>query len=90
MFAIGQRSVRKVITGKLYDSEGRRVESIFKETRKAYFDDPINWDKQMENALNISHEEVIYKFDHQDGENADLPMLGAQTKVKDLNLLKLF
>ena len=32
MFAIGQRSVQKVITGKLYDNEGRRVESIFKQT----------------------------------------------------------
>ena len=42
----------------------------------------------MENASNISDEEVIYKFDHQDGENADLPMLGAQTKVKDLKPVK--
>ena len=42
----------------------------------------------MENASNISHEEVIYKFDHQDGENADLPMLGAQTKVRDLKHIK--
>ena len=42
----------------------------------------------MENASNISQEEVIYKFDHQDGENADLPMLGAQTKVKDLKPVK--
>ena len=32
MFVISQRSVKKVITGKLYDSEERRVESIFKET----------------------------------------------------------
>ena len=42
----------------------------------------------MENASNISQEEVIYKFGHQDGENVDLPMLGAQTKVKDLKLVK--
>ena len=77
MFAIGQRSVQKVMMGKLYDSEGRRVESIFKKTQKAYMDDPINWNEEMENASNISHEEVIYEFDHLDGENADLPMLGA-------------
>ena len=88
MFAIGQRSVWKVITGKLYDSEGRRVESIFQQTQKAYVDDPINWDKEMENASNISQEEVIYEFDHQDSENADLPMLGAQTKVRDLKPVK--
>ena len=44
-FAIGQRNSRKVITGKLYDSEGKRVENIFKKTRKAYPDDPIDWDE---------------------------------------------
>ena len=69
MFTIGQ-------TGKLYDSEGRRVKSIFKQTQNACVDDPINWDEEMENALNISQEEVIYEFDHQDSENADLPMWG--------------
>ena len=42
----------------------------------------------MENALTISHEEVIYEFYHQDSENADLPMLGAQTKVRDLKPVK--
>ena len=42
----------------------------------------------MENASNISHEKVIYEFDHQDGDNADLPMLGAQTKVTDLKPVK--
>ena len=42
----------------------------------------------MENASNISHEEVIYKFDHQYSENADLPMLGGQTKVKNLKPVK--
>ena len=30
----------------------------------------------MGNASNISQEEVIYEFDHQDGENVDFPMLG--------------
>ena len=42
----------------------------------------------MENASNISQEEVIYEFHHQDGENADLPMFGAQTKVMDLKPVK--
>ena len=55
MFATGQRSACKVITGKLYDSEGGRVESIFKKTRKAYLDDPINWDEEVANASNRSH-----------------------------------
>ena len=52
MFTTGQRSVQKVITGKLYDSEGRKVENID-------VDDPINWDEEMENASKISQEEVI-------------------------------
>ena len=42
----------------------------------------------MKYASNISQKEVIYKFDHQDGENVNLPMLGAQTKVKDLKPVK--
>ena len=43
MFTLGQRSVQKVITGKLYDKGGgRRVESIFMQTQKGYVDDPIN------------------------------------------------
>ena len=63
-------------------------DSIFKKTPKAYMDDPINWDGEMENVSNISHEEVIYEFDHQNGENVDLPMLGAQTKVNDLKPVK--
>ena len=36
MFTIGQRSVQKVITGKLYDSEGRRVESIVMICKRSY------------------------------------------------------
>ena len=83
-FAIGQRNARKVITGKLYNSEGKRVENIFKKTRKAYPDDPIDCDEEVANASNITQEQVIYEFYHQDGENADLPMVGASTKIRDL------
>ena len=32
-FAIGQRNARKVITNKLYDSKGKKVENIFEKTR---------------------------------------------------------
>ena len=42
----------------------------------------------MENASNVSQDKVIYKFDHQECKNADLPMFGAQTKVKDLKPVK--
>ena len=83
-FAIGQRNARKVITGKLYDSEGKRDENILKKTRKAYPDDPIDWAEEMANVSNITQEKVMYEFYHQDGENADLPMVGASTKIRDL------
>ena len=64
--------------------EGRLVKIIFSKTRKAYIDDLINWDEEVTNAKKVSHEEVIYKFQHQDGQNADLLMCGAQVKVKDI------
>ena len=53
-----------------------------------YLNDPINWDEEVQNVSNISHEEVMYKFDHQDGENADLPMLRAPSKVSVLKPVK--
>ena len=37
---------KKSHTGKLYDSEGKRVKNVFKKMRKAYPDDPIDWDKE--------------------------------------------
>ena len=83
-FAIGQRNARKVVTGKIYDSEEKRVENIFEKTRKAYPDDPIDWGEEVANASHITQEKVIYEFYHQDGENADLPMVGASTKIRDL------
>ena len=38
----------------------------------------------MANTSNITQEQVIYEFYHQDGENADLPMVEASTKIIDL------
>ena len=89
-FAISQRNARKVITGKLYESKGKRVENIFKKTRKAYPDDPIDWDEEVTNASNITQEKVMYEFYHQDGENTDLPMVEASEKIRDLNLFQAF
>ena len=67
-------------------AEGSRI--LIRKTHKAYLNDPINWDEEVQNVSNISHEEVVYEFDHQDGENADLPMLGAPTKVSVLKPVK--
>ena len=66
-FLIGQRNARKVATGKLYDTEGIWVKNIFKETRRAYPDDPIDLDAELANASNITEEELIYKFYHKEG-----------------------
>ena len=82
-FPIGQQNARKVVTGKLYDTEGIRVENIYKETRRAYPDNPIDWDAELANASNITEEEVIYKFYHKEGENANLPMVGKLIKIRD-------
>ena len=52
--------------------------------RKAYPDDPIDWDEEVANAFNTTQEKVIYEFYHQDGENTDFPMVMAPTKIRDL------
>ena len=64
--------------------KGKELKTFFKKTRKAYPDDLIDWDEEVANASNITQEQVIYEFYHQDGENTDLPMVGASTKIRDL------
>ena len=84
-FAVDQRNARKVVTGTLYNSKGKRVKNIFEKTIKAFPDDPIDWDEKVANASNITQEKVMYyDFYHQDGENVDLPMVGASIKIRDL------
>ena len=87
-FRIGQRNARKVATGRLYKSEGERVESVFTETRKAYPEDPIDWDEEVRCVDDETCEEVVYEFEHIHGDNADLPTLGDRRKVKDLKPIK--
>ena len=50
LYPIGERQVRKVITGKLYDTEGKRVEQIFTKTRRGYEGDPTDWNKEAKEA----------------------------------------
>ena len=83
-FPIGQQNAKKVVTGKLYDTKGIQVENIFKKTRRAYPNNPIDWDAELANASNITEEEVIYEFYHKKGENASLPMVGKPIKTRDL------
>ena len=87
-FGIGQRNARKVATGRLYESEGERVGSVFTDTRKAYPEDPIDWDEEVRCVDEETHEEVVYEFKHIHGDNADLPILGDRKKVKDIKPIK--
>ena len=42
-FPIGEWQVRKVAMGKLYDTEGTRVEDLFLKIGRTYEGDPIDW-----------------------------------------------
>ena len=46
LYPTGERQVRKVIMGKLYDTEGKRVEQIFTKTGRAYEVDLIGTKRQ--------------------------------------------
>ena len=45
LFPIGEQQVRKVATGKLYDTEGTHVEDLLKMGR-TYEGDPIDWKRE--------------------------------------------
>ena len=45
LYPIRERQVRKVVTGKLYDTEGKRVEQIFTNMGRAYEGDLIDWNR---------------------------------------------
>ena len=61
LYPIGERLVRKVITGKLYDTEGKRVEQIFTRTGRAYEGDLIDWNKELKVAGEIEPENIVYE-----------------------------
>ena len=64
------------------------MKSVFIETRRAYPEDPIDWDEEVRPVDEETHEEVVYKFKYIHGDNADLPTLGDRKKVKDLKPIK--
>ena len=84
LYPVGERQVRKVITGKRYDTEGKRVEQIFTKTGRAYEGDPIDWNKEAKEAGEIVPENIVYEVTNKEGLDADLPLLGVQVKVKDI------
>ena len=79
LYPIGERQVRKVMMGKLYDTEGKRVEQIF-----TYEGDLIDWNKEVKEAGEIVPENIVYEVTNKEGPDADLPLPGVQVKVKDI------
>ena len=84
LYLIGKRQVRKVITGKLYDTEGRRVEQIFTKTGRAYEGDPVDWNKEAKEAGEIVPENIMYEVTNKEGPDPDLPLVGVWVKAKDI------
>ena len=46
LFPIGERQVRKVAMGKLYDTEGKHIEDLFLKMGRIYERDPIDWKQE--------------------------------------------
>ena len=46
LFPIGERQVRKVAMGKLYDTKGKCIEALFLKMGRAYEGDPIDWKQE--------------------------------------------
>ena len=88
LYPIGERQVRKVVTGKLYDTEGKRVEQIFTNMGRAYEGDLIDWNKEAKEAGEIEPENIMYEVTNKEGPDADLPLPGVQVKVKDIQLVE--
>ena len=88
LYPIGERQVRKVITGKLYDTEGKRVEQIFTKAGTAYEGNLIDWNKEAKEAGEIEPENIVCEVTKKEGPDADLPLPGGQVKVKDIHLVE--
>ena len=84
LYPIRERQVRKVITGKLYDTEVKRVEQIFTNMGRAYEGDLIDWNKEVKEDGEIEPENIMYEVTNKEGPDADLLLPGVQVKVKDI------
>ena len=59
LYPIGERQVKKAVMGKLYDTEGKRVEQIFTKTGRAHEGDLIDWNKEVKEAGEIVPENIV-------------------------------
>ena len=81
LYPIRERQVRKVVTGKLYDTEGERVKQIFTNMGRAYMGDLINWNKEAKEAGEIEPENIMYEVTNKEEPDADLPLLQYEPPV---------
>ena len=70
-----------MVAGKLYDTEGKRVEQIFINMGRAYEGD---WNKEAKEAGEMEPENIMYEVTNKEGPDADLPLPGVQVKAKDI------
>ena len=84
LFPIGEWQARKVEMGKLYDTEGKRVENLFLKMRRAYEGDPIDWKQEAKEVLEVDEENIIYEFMNKAGPDAPLPLVGTQIMASEL------
>ena len=88
LYPIGERQVRNIITRKLYDTEGKRVEQIFTKTGRDYEGDLIDWNKEAKEAGEIEPENIVYEVTNKEGPDSDLLLPGGQVKAKDIQLVE--
>ena len=88
LFPIGEQQVRKVATGKLYDTEGKCIEALFLKMERAYEGDPINWKWEAKEVLEVDEENIIYEFMNKAGPDVPLPLVGTQIKASELGPVK--
>ena len=87
LYPVGERQVRKVVTRKLYDTEGKRVEQ-FTRTGRAHEGNLVDWNKEAKEAGETVPENIVYEVTNKEGPDAALPLAGVQVKVKDIQLVE--
>ena len=63
-FRITERQIRKVVTGRLYDSAGTWCEKYFQEHKRVHVADQIDW--EYEQGFSRDDKEVLYMVEPED------------------------
>ena len=60
----------------------------FTRTGRAYEGDLVDWNKEAKEAGETVPENIMYEVTNKEGPDADLPLVGVQVKVKDIQLVE--